>query len=318
MPKRQAIDAQILEEAVDWFIQMSEQPLDDIQSEQFEAWKTQSPQHQLAWQKTQKLQQRLGNIPVEISKQTLSQNASTKFPLGKLILILACGSIITSTVYFTNQQALLADYRTPYGEQRHITLEDGSRLILNSKTAIDVKYTAQNRQIILHYGEIFIQTGKETNQNHRPFTVLGKHGTIQALGTQFDMRQQQQQTSVAVIEHAVKINTAASQQQHIVAAGQQVYFDQNQIQGQQAIQPQDLMWHKGLLVANQTPLKVFAQQIENNYGRSIKVAKDCENILISGTYPADHLERLLNALAETYPVQLDQNWFGNKITIKKK
>ena len=318
LSKVHEIDPKILEEAIDWLMQMTEQPLSSLQQEDFEQWKNQSEQHTLAWQRTEKLQQRLGNIPNEISKKTLDQPSGSSFPFGKLILLFGCGSIIAASTYLTHQQAWFADYRTPYGEQKQIKLEDGTQLFLNSKTAVDINYTAQERQIILHYGEIFIQTAKEPHSPYRPFNILGEHGTIQALGTQFNVQQQKKHTTVAVIEHAVKVDTAISHQQKRLPAGQQVRFDGQQIQTQHNIQGNDLMWRKGLIIADRTPLADFAQQLKKYYGVHIEVADDCQHLLISGTYPTDNLDRLLAALQETYALQSEQKLFGYKLLIYKK
>ncbi|OEY97495.1 FecR family protein [Acinetobacter qingfengensis] len=310
------IDSRILSEVAYWLMLMQDQPLDAEQQQQFEQWKHQSPKHQQAWQKAEKLQQRMQAVPKQISKKTLQASHQRHIPWGKLVVVLALGCSIASMIHIANQQAWMADYRTPYGEQRHIQLEDGSIIILNSKTAIDIHYTAQQRQIILHYGEIFIETGKEQS-HYRPFTVLGKHGVIRSLGTQFNVDQKAQQTTVAVIEHAINVKTANQKQQKLVSEGQQVSFDNSHIQTVQTLEPNTLMWRKGLLVSNRTSLKQFAEQIHRYYGIQVEVAADSQHILISGTYSTANLERLLNNLEDTYQLHTEYNFWGNKLLIKK-
>lgn len=316
MLNRQQIDPKILAEAVDWFIKISDEPLDQAQQIQFENWKNQSPAHVLAWQKTEKLQQRLQCIPNQISKKTL-KHSQRSVPIGKLALLFACSTLLGSIAYFNQKNAWLADYRTTYGEQRHIILEDGTNIILNSKTAFDVNYSAEARQIVLHYGEIMVETGKESAQHYRPFTVLGKHGSIQALGTKFDVQQQAQNTKVAVLEHAVKITTADSGQQYTIVAGQQTDFNSINISKHNQLQYENLMWHKGLIIANRITLQDFANRLHQYYGVNIEVNDHIANMLISGTYPSNDLDRLLATLQETYQIRSDSNFFGTKITLSQ-
>jgi transmembrane sensor len=77
-------------------------------------------------------------------------------------------------------QAWVADYRTAIGEQREIILADGTRLWLNTASAINVYFNARERRIQLVTGEIFIATAKDTR---RPFQVDTAQGQLRALGT---------------------------------------------------------------------------------------------------------------------------------------
>ena len=56
---------------------------------------------------------------------------------------------------------LPAGLATEVGERRQFLLDDGTRLQLNTASAVDVQFTAQRRLIVLRRGEIFIDTGKD-------------------------------------------------------------------------------------------------------------------------------------------------------------
>lgn len=62
-----------------------------------------------------------------------------------------------------------ADYQTRTGEQREITLTDGSQVWLNTRSAISVHYHAGARLLKLVAGEILVHTAHDTNS--RPFYV---------------------------------------------------------------------------------------------------------------------------------------------------
>jgi transmembrane sensor len=314
----QHIKQEIFEQALEWWILLKDGAMDANRLQQFELWKNSHPDHVLAWQRTLKLEQRLAEIQSEISKRTLAEaikNRSTVWH-GKLLLLLASSSLIAAMLYLEQQQAWLADHRTAYGEQKTIVLSDGTQLTLNSKTAIDVDYSDKQRQIVLHYGEIFIQTRQARSTVYRPFTVLGRDGTVQALGTQFDVAQEQQHTRVAVLQHAVNITNNHAKQQQRVNAGQQILFDQYNMQRIQPLQVEKFAWRKGLLIVNQLSLLDFAKKIEKNYGIHIEVEASAQSILISGSYPSNNLEHLLSALTHTYPITAKSNFWGNKYSLK--
>ncbi|WZB77253.1 FecR domain-containing protein [Achromobacter insuavis] len=69
-----------------------------------------------------------------------------------------------------------ADARTATGEQRRMQLADGTRLLLNTATAVDIQYTAEQRVIWLRAGEILLTTGKDPAPVHRPFIVRTAQG----------------------------------------------------------------------------------------------------------------------------------------------
>ncbi len=56
---------------------------------------------------------------------------------------------------------LRADYRTATGEIKPIVLSDGTQLVLNTASAVDVHYDDRQRLIRLHAGEISLITGRD-------------------------------------------------------------------------------------------------------------------------------------------------------------
>lgn len=314
MNKTAGSEAKIIEEVAEWLVLMGEKPLDEATLEKFEEWKRQSASHQKAWDKAALLQKRLANIPHDVSKKTFSQIRKKRMQLHKLVFICVIGSGIFGVVYVGQQQAWLADYRTAYGEQKEVILEDGTRIALNSKTAIDIDFTSKQRKIVLHYGEIFIQTAHSSDRYSQPLFVASQYGTVQSLGTQFDVEQLNRSTAVSVLEHAVKVTSANTQDVHILSSGKQLEFNADHISDESAISMTRFMWRSGLIVANRMPLQEFASQIKKYYGVEVIVDEASKAIPISGTYPVNNLSDLLSSLKQTYHLQIDKTWLNYKIS----
>ena len=101
-----------------------------------------------------------------------------------------------------------ADY-SGTGEIRALTLPDGTRLTLSTGTAIDLRFDANARLVLLLAGEILVATAPDPAATPRPFRVRGRHGTVQALGTRFTVREDDEDARVAVFEGAVEIRPPA-------------------------------------------------------------------------------------------------------------
>jgi transmembrane sensor len=76
-------------------------------------------------------------------------------------------------------------YQTAVGEQRKIFLEDGSTLVLNTNSQVEVIYSAEQRLLLLNRGEMHIDVAHDKS---RPLRVLAQDKIVQAVGTAFDVR----------------------------------------------------------------------------------------------------------------------------------
>jgi transmembrane sensor len=307
------ISAEILAEAADWLVEMQSAALSPAQQLQFQTWHDQSPVHQHAWLQAQQLQHCLQALSPPLKKQLLEEHPAQ---LPKFFILAVLMGSLTVGLYSLQQQAYFADYRNSSAQPQQILLADGTHITLNAKTAIDVDYNPQQRSIKLHYGEIFIHTAKDHPPSNRPFLVLGQHGSIQALGTQFDVKQLKHATEVAVLEHAVRINTQKPQSLQLVA-GQATTFDADQIQAPHALDASAYAWKDGLIVADRMPMAQFAQQIEKYYPIRVDLSPEIKSLIISGTYANNDLEALLSALAQAYHLQRSSSYWGDRILISK-
>jgi transmembrane sensor len=112
------------------------------------------------------------------------------------------------------QQLFRGVYSTEIGEQRSLTLADGSTVELNSRSRIRVRYTQQARHIDLLEGQALFHVAKSTS---RPFIVQSQNAQVRAVGTQFDVYRKRSGTIVTVVEGRVAVvpaRTEASMSHH--------------------------------------------------------------------------------------------------------
>jgi len=98
-------------------------------------------------------------------------------------------------------------YETAVGEQRDVLLPDGSRITLNTNTALTVRYTKSVRRIDLERGEAIFSVKHDAQ---RAFDVVAGETVARALGTEFNVDLRSDRTSVSVIEGVVRVSAVSN------------------------------------------------------------------------------------------------------------
>lgn len=300
MPSTQ--DQPVLEQAVDWLLKLqSEQPTPAMW-QAFEHWQASHPQHAEAWSRLTQIQQTFGQVPHKaFAKQVLTRidhvarrNALKK--LGTLGLVLPSAWLGYRALPFARWQA---EYQTAVGEQKHLHLGDGTRLVLNTDSAVDIQYQAQ-RQILLHHGEVWLETG---HQDKRMLVVTTPHGRLVPLGTRFNVKLNAEHTTLAVTDGAVRIQLANGQST-VVQAGQQRSFSSNGFEQARAVGQNVGDWQQGMLLAQDMPLADLLKELGRYRRGVIRCHPALQQMLVSGAFPLKDTDAALDLLQKTLPVQV--------------
>ena len=114
-------------------------------------------------------------------------------------VVLAIGAMGTAAYFYFGPQ----HYETKIGEQRDVLLVDGSRVTLNTNTAVAVRYSRGTRRIELLHGEALFAV---THDPARPFEVTAGKTLTRAVGTEFNVDLRSIKVTVSVLEGAVKVS----------------------------------------------------------------------------------------------------------------
>lgn len=122
--------------------------------------------------------------------------------------------LLTIALYFgtTNNPIEKSNgfYLTAVGQQQETTLADGTVIYLNTNSQVEVAYSDTYRNIRLLQGEAHFDVAKLPEQ---PFRVYAGMGRVQAIGTAFTVRVQDQTLSVLVTEGKIKLASLAQPKQ---------------------------------------------------------------------------------------------------------
>jgi transmembrane sensor len=306
------VEPQVARRAVEWWLDFQSGAMTDSQRRAFEQWRAQHVDHDRAWAHIQSMSQRLqtlGDAPgASAARAALTRPHSRARRAGvkALVLLFFAGGTAWVARDEIAWRSWSADLRTGTGEQRDVTLTDGTRLTLNTASAVDIRYSATERRIVLLRGEIMVVTGHDDGPTPRPFVAQTAQGVSIPLGTRFSLRQEDATTRLDVFEGAVKAEPArAPAGFQVVRAGQRMRFTQTQTLPIEPIGADAAAWTQGMLVASNMRLADFLSELSRYRDGYVRCDPSIADMRLSGTYPLSDTDRVLSALAGSLPVRVE-------------
>lgn len=274
----------------------------------FAAWRQADPRHEAAATRLEAslgLFAKLPDAPVARAgaHRVLAAPPKRRKAVGTLF---GLGLLLGGTSYLVHRHqplpGLLADAATATAERRQLTLPDGSRLWLNARSAIDLDFGPSARHIHLRRGELVIDVARDTA---RPLLVHSEHGSVQALGTRFLVRQQAGDTLVAVLHSAVQIDPRRGPRTTL-EAGRSARFDFTTVHAE-TVSPSDFSaWLDGFIEVHDRPLVDIVAALRPYRPGVLRIAPAAGQLRITGSFPLDDSERTLAALAESLPIRISR------------
>ncbi|QIL79578.1 DUF4880 domain-containing protein [Diaphorobacter sp. HDW4A] len=302
------VDARILDEAAQWLARCHASDFSTAERDSLARWREQSPVHEDVWQRAQQLKFQLEAVPSSVGMAVLNRSRSSA---GRRSLLRGTTLVLTPLLGWLAYRQLPwqiwgAEYRTAHGELRSVTLADGSRLVLNTASAVNVRMDDSARLVHQHAGEILVETSHRGAHTDLPFIVRTGHGELQALGTKFIVRTQEQSTALSVLEGAVRITPANTGRGLVVRAGERVSFNAQNIGEVAPLAPHADAWTEGVLYAENMRLKDFLAEVARYRDGVLHCAPDVAELRISGVFQLRDTDRVLVLMAQTLPVRVEQ------------
>ena len=198
---------------------------------------------------------------------------------------------------------------TPVGGHKIVPLVDGTKVELNTATAMRASVSRSRREVWLDRGEAYFEVA---HLDGRPFVVHAGSRTITVLGTKFSVRRDGDKIAVSVVEGRVRIEDARQLDKDAsailtagdvaVARGPSTLLAARS----EARVESALAWRGGMLEFDGTPLDSAAAEF-NRYNRRQIVISDSQtaNIRIGGTFQASNVDTFARLLHDAYGLQID-------------
>jgi transmembrane sensor len=216
-------------------------------------------------------------------------------------------------------------YETAIGEQATVALPDGSTVILNTNTHIDVDFTGTARNVHLTRGEGLFEVAKNRDL---PFRVHAGSRVIEAVGTAFAVQHvEDRHVEVTVTEGRVNLKREAStaggnaaapprdqaMRDEVIplVAGEYAVVDDlvDSIERKQLRDEEmdvQLSWRHGMLLFQDEPLDQVLREVSRYTPMLIELDDSVRQTRVRGYYRAGDVEAMLIALHNNFQIEVER------------
>ncbi|SLM61798.1 MULTISPECIES: FecR domain-containing protein [Dickeya] len=318
-------DYAVLQQAAQWYARLLDTPPDSEQLARWQLWLSQSEAHRQAWHYVETVSQRFQPLRGDVTPlaaQTLLTPAPalSRRQTLRLGAALAGGSLLSWLAWQSPSLrepvlAMGADYRSQTGEIRALTLNDGSHLWLDTASALDVRYSATQRQLHLLAGTVFVEAAFD---KQRPLIMTTREGTIHtrtpeenASASRFSARQLAGHTQLNVYAGQVSVAPSQRDEAQRIRAGIQWQFDAAGNGTTSPLLSEDADWRLGLLNASDTPLAQVITRLARYRRGYLACSPDIAALRVVGTFPLTDTDKALAMLGRALPIRIRRraNWW---------
>ncbi|WP_218963721.1 FecR family protein [Janthinobacterium sp. BJB301] len=310
-PDSPPIAPAVLQRAAEWMARLWAEDASAADADACAAWRADDPEHERAWTRLQRFARQFETLPREVARGALAPAPAPRHAAGRrralqlLGLIAAGGGTALLTHESSLWQRAASDYRTTVGETRAIVLADGTQVVLDTASAIDVAYSAGERRIVLRAGAILVTSAHEAAPVYRPLLVATPQGTATALGTRFSVRLDDGESRVAVFQGAVVLQPVKEGAPSLhLQAGQQAVYTRHAVQDIGKVEDSAAAWTDGSLVAERMRLDQLLAELGRYRHGVLRCDESIAGLRVTGVYSLRDTDRSLANLALSLPVQV--------------
>jgi len=297
-------DARIHEEALAWLERL--RTAGTVEREAFLSWLRVSPKHvreillATAWDKVladlQRDQPRAAE-PATVPAAKTSNTTPPSQPLRRTVWPWWLGVGLASSLFIALPstdpfQLYGVRHVTRIGEQQRVMLPDGSRAQLNTNTKLIERYDDRERAVHLERG----QATFDVMHQPRTFVVYLNELIVRAIGTRFDIRRDDSEIRIAVLEGTVEWQRNAQDPPHRLSGGGAVTLAASSTTHTR-IQPKDVVaWQQRRLIFRNQRLTEIAAEFNRYNELKLEIAADIANRRYSGMFDATNPQSFIASL----------------------
>jgi transmembrane sensor len=297
---RRRIAPAVAEQAVEWLLELQAGDISEQRRLAWQAWRAANAEHERAWQRIEAVNLGLRGLdtPLALTALDAPGRRSRRDALKVLMLFALAGGGVAGLQGSAPLLALRSDEATGVGERRVLKLADGSRLELNTASAVDIRFDAGQRLIEMRQGEILLDGASDP----RPLRIHTPQGLIESQGGRLNVRILERSSRVSLF--AGSADLLAEGQRQSLLPGQQASITPVRIEAPQGANEDNVAWARGMLVASGMRLDDFLAELGRYRHGHLSCDPQVAGLLISGSYPLDNTERILAMLPKALPVEV--------------
>ena len=199
---------------------------------------------------------------------------------------------------------LLATDATSAGEVRALDLPDGTHAVLDTDSAVAVRYDGGQRRIDLMRGRIWV---KVEHDDARPFRVATTGGIVEDIGTAFEVARDGRSAEVAVTEGSVRVETKGGDQDLVLQRRQRARYGAGGDIRRLGDADEDAIaaWRRGYIVVEDAALADAVQSVARYRTAPVWVQPgQAARTPVSGIFLAEAPDDALKVLADMAGLRL--------------
>ncbi|WP_215223937.1 FecR family protein [Echinicola shivajiensis] len=243
----------------------------------------------------------------EIKKRVDKEHSFLLAKMAASLVLLA--AVVSVLFYFLpNDQTELSyiEYKTENGERKSVSLNDGSKVLLDGQTILQVVENFEEHRNVKLIGRAFFEVKRNESS---PFTIKTENLTTTVLGTSFVIDAMSgQQEAVGVKSGLVKV-LHEQDEEMFLKQGEQAILAANILSHSEIENVSEHFgWVDNKLVFYNDDIGEVAQKIESWYGVKIQLEGSPDNVcLLTGTYSDLKINELLEIISFSIPIKYEIN-----------
>jgi transmembrane sensor len=291
--------------AARWYLKQADGAMTPGDTEDFTRWLALDARHADAYRRLAKAMGDVDHAAGSPHLADLRQEARRRAmirPMRRAPQALAAALILGlllpgALTYWRSFHGASQQFASGVGQRRQITLQDGSRLSLDSDSVVEVNFRSTARSLTLVRGQARFQVAHDAS---RPFTVAVAGQRVVATGTDFTVERLSAQTIVTLLTGGVAVepNRADSLWDRVLPRRlanaavrlrprrQLVITDAGTARIGPINPANAISWESGMLTFNSEPLSTAAERFNRSNSLKLRVADQAVgHIRVSGTFP---------------------------------
>lgn len=302
--------------AADWFVRLNSGDVSESTRLEHEAWLAEDNRNRERFEAVEAGMRDLAPIDDWMRTEVNRLNARVmarraRRTKGLIGVAGAAAAVAAVTLWVTMNPA--GFYATERAEQREISLDDGSRIHLNSASSVAVRYSSEERTIKLSSGEGVFDVSRD---EQRPFVVAARDAEVVAIGTQFRVRLTRDDVTVTVLEGAVAVfnrpgsgpvsatgSVRSDSEPTLLYANDQITVRNGVMTAVESVNASvATAWREGKLIYDATPLRQVVAEMSRYTPIELAVADGVPDHPITGLIQIRSPDAMLRFISNAVPV----------------
>jgi len=294
--------APYVKEAAIWLARLRADDRSIEDERAFRSWLMADPRHAAAFEAVNGMWDSVGALSRDMRSGEVP--LEPRFSRRKLLTGGVGLAVVAGGTFALVQSAAAEVYQTDVGEQKHVTLKDGTGVFLDTDTKLVVDFDEKDRKVDLRYGRANFRVAPDAS---RPFAVEAAQKLVIGTRSTFDVRRYGDDISVLLIHGRATVkNSADVDTGRLLHDGERLSF----ISGQSPkLDKPNLLpliaWHTGQAIFENSILTDVV--LEMNRYSTIKLEVDDIRIArmkVSGVYRVGDNANFARSLSRLLPVEI--------------